>query len=504
MKKIFYIITLFTATLFFSSCEDLEQEPKSFFPVKEYFELGGASSAEKFADGLYRSLWQGNYGYNCRIMRINAGADDITSVKDNDLKHLRDLEPQIDGNKADWETTWGLFTKVIYDANTLIEYAQPKITLVLDSEIEAEEALIAKYKAEAEFMRAFAYFSLIRLYGQAPLILENDRDASPQMPLSTPAEIYDQVILPSLEVAVRDLPEKSRKGDSSRPTKWAAKALRADVYMTMAGWPLKRTEYYAKAAAEAKEIIDAKTKAGLSLTPKYEDLWKEANKTKTNEFMFTIIHSVSGKNASQYGKSFYPNDFYPNAGWADYYGDLDFYNNYPEDDRKAWNYMTEWPVKDGDTSKIISFENSYSGLPAISKYYNYDNGDPGKSAQSNGVTSIYRYADVLLMYAEASNLATGTVSNEALAALNEVQKRANSTITSTTNSAEFDKAVIDEKGWEFLAEFRRWYDLARREKLSEVRADKWDASIFKANNHYYFPIPAKEIELTGWVNNPGY
>lgn len=146
--------------------------------------------------------------------------------------------------------------------------------------------------------------------------------------------------------------------------------------MTMAGWPLnKGTEYYGLAAAQAKEIMDNKAQAGLVLTAEYSDLWKEDKKTETNEVMFALQHSAKHKIASNYGKSYYPSDYSPNAGWADYYGNEDFFKAYPNDDRKEWNYMTEWKIKSGE---IIPYTESADKLPAISKYYDYDEGAPVK------------------------------------------------------------------------------------------------------------------------------
>ena len=132
-----------------------------------------------------------------------------------------------------------------------------------------------------------------------------------------------------------------------------------------------------------------------------------------------------------------------------------------------------------------------------------------QEAQANGITCIYRYAEVLLMYAEASTRANNTVSEKALEQLQEVQKRAqgypeNPTLTETTDPQAFLKAVSDERGWEFFAEMKRWFELVRLEKVSEVKQAQWNGSIFQSFNHYYFPIPHQQIELTGWQNNPGY
>ena len=123
------------------------------------------------------------------------------------------------------------------------------------------------------------------------------------------------------------------------------------------------------------------------------------------------------KTASNYGKSYYPSDFAPNAGWADYYANEVFYLKYPDDKRKEWNFMTQWNTTNG----MVNYQQSADKLPAISKYYDYNEGAPGKSAQSNGITCIYRYAEVLLMYAEASTRANNTVSEKALKQLQDVQ-----------------------------------------------------------------------------------
>ncbi|EJX09410.1 RagB/SusD domain protein [gut metagenome] len=155
----------------------------------------------------------------------------------------------------------------------------------------------------------------------------------------------------------------------------------------------------------------------------------------------------------------------------------------------------------------MNYTESADKLPAISKYYGYDNGAPGKSAQSNGVTCIYRYADVLLMYAEASTRANNAVDDEALKSIQEVQKRAgyeDNMLTTTTNPTEFLEAVFNERGWEFFAEMKRWFDLVRLEKVKDVRPETWNGSLFQTNQHYYFPIPFQQIRLTGWQNNPGY
>lgn len=499
MKKYIYAAALFASSLSMNSCVSLDQDPQSFLRFETFPK--DASNLASAADALYVDLWNGNYGLNCRLQRINVGADDVTyraAKPNNPLALIEDLYPNITQNDADFSTLWSLFTKAIYDSGKIITE-----TPVNEADNSKEAVALRAVVGEAYFVRGLSYFYLVRLFGDLPLILTPEDAEKKDMQRVAVADIYDKAIVPDMERAVKWLPATSRTKDASTPSKWAAEAALGDIYMTMAGWPLnKGKEYYAKAESV---LGDAIQNSGLKLATHYADLWKEANKTTEKEFLFGIMHSNANKKASNYGKSYYPSDFAPNAGWSDYYAIEKFYLAYPNDERKAHNFMTEWNTKKG----VVNYKKSADKLPAISKYYDYNDGLPGKSAQSNGITCIYRYADILLMYAEASVRATNSVSAKATNALQEVQKRAqgyadDATVTTTTNPSEFLDAVFAENGWEFFAEMRRWFDLVRLEKLKDVKPTEWANSLFKANNHYYFPIPYTQIELTNWANNAGY
>lgn len=493
MKRL-YFLKYIGALLLLVSCVDLIQEPKSFLTEEEYIQIPQTIElVNKAVDGLYLDMFYNNYGFNCRLMRVNTGADDLQTAPkpNNSLFYFIELNPSPSANAKDTSELWINFWKVITSSNKIINGTPiPE---------DATEAKIYKQSiAEAYFMRALAYFHMVRLFGEIPIIKDGQEALNEQV--RNPVEdVYEKIIIPDLEKAIEDLLAISRKNDSSTPSKWAAKACLADVYLTMAGWPLNKGQtYYQKSAVESLDIID---NSGLYLTDKYGDLWLENKKSDANEHMFALHHSATYKNPSQYGKSLYPRDYQTNGGWADYYADPDFMVKYPEGDRKSFNYMTSWPTNNG----IVEWQNSQDQLPCISKYYDYDEGPGGKSAQSNGLTPIYRYADVLLMYAEASNLADGAVNARALESLQQVQNRAGSAVvTTTTDSKLFDDAVFAERGWEFLAEFKRWYDLVRREKLQNEKSEEYNKSVFKANNHYYLPLPPEELEMTNWQNNLGY
>lgn len=95
-----------------TSCVDLTQEPQSFITDEDYIASMDLTGLQQAATGLYNDLWNGNYGFNCRLQRINVCADDITyraAKANNELANYYRLSPNITANTADFDTTWSLF-----------------------------------------------------------------------------------------------------------------------------------------------------------------------------------------------------------------------------------------------------------------------------------------------------------------------------------------------------------------------------------------------------------
>ena len=123
MKKLTYLATLAGGLLLATSCVDLDQEPQSFVTEEEYISSMDQSALESAVTALYNNLWHDNYGFNCRIQRIQVCADEITyraAKAGNELAYYNQLNPNIAANAADFNTTWELFYLVINNANKLI------------------------------------------------------------------------------------------------------------------------------------------------------------------------------------------------------------------------------------------------------------------------------------------------------------------------------------------------------------------------------------------------
>ena len=497
MKKI--IISILGVLSLFG-CVDLKQEPLSFLTPENvsYDE----SNMTTMANGLYRALWGWNYGYCCRLFTLTLGADDVIAGQLSKTRVIVIDELRADAtiSELDVKYFWTNMYNLILNSNLMIEG-------ISGSSGSFEEK--KPYLGEAYFMRAFAYYNLVRIFGDVPAIIDSksaqDVLGNENIGRNRVADIYDKIIVPDLIMAEEYLPEVPRTRDNSSVGKIAAQTCLSEVYLTMAGWPLKRTEYYAKAAEKAKQIIEASYNTHR-LVEHYEDLWKEVMKSDNTEHIFAINCSRLNSMASQYGISFLAME---ENGWSDYLADEAFYLKYPDDERKAFNYKTTYnrAGRPGQTI-IVPYTQSTMKSPFINKYRDYGT----DAAQSDGIIPIYRYADVLLIYAEAQNLANNGPDDLAYRCINDVRKRATggtpNDIPENLSGEDFDKYVVDERGWEFFAEFKRWFQLVRREKVEEC--NRYNSRVVEAGyidrnkENYLMPLPPKEVELAKFSQNAGY
>ena len=497
MKKI--IISILGVLSLFG-CVDLKQEPLSFLTPENvsYDE----SNITTMANGLYRALWGWNYGYCCRLFTLTLGADDVIAGQLSKTRVIVIDELRADAtiSELDVKYFWTNMYNLILNSNLMIEG-------ISGSSGSFEEK--KPYLGEAYFMRAFAYYNLVRIFGDVPAIIDSksaqDVLGNENIGRNRVADIYDKIIVPDLIMAEEYLPEVPRTRDNSSVGKIAAQTCLSEVYLTMAGWPLKRTEYYAKAAEKAKQIIEASYNTHR-LVEHYEDLWKEVMKSDNTEHIFAINCSRLNSMASQYGISFLAME---ENGWSDYLADEAFYLKYPDDERKAFNYKTTYnrAGRPGQTI-IVPYTQSTMKSPFINKYRDYGT----DAAQSDGIIPIYRYADVLLIYAEAQNLANNGPDDLAYRCINDVRKRATggtpNDIPENLSGEDFDKYVFDERGWEFFAEFKRWFQLVRREKVEEC--NRYNSRVVEAGyidrnkENYLMPLPPKEVELAKFPQNAGY
>jgi hypothetical protein len=438
------------------------------------------------------------------------GADDLTTDPGLNKGDMRAFD-QLNGSSsnssmnAEWNGPW----TAIYQANNVItNYNQ----------VNSTETLKNQSVGQAYFLRAWGYYNLVRTFGPVPLIDKvipvDDRPAR-----SDVSSVYG-LIVNDLKIAKRLLPT-SFPGQPGRANQMAARSMLADVYLTMAGWPLKKTENYALAAAEADSVIKTGT---YSLMNDYAAVFTTNN---NSESVFAIQFNVGGGSPNRtFGSSSVPLDEVASngsSGWDDYYPEINFFLNAPKCARTDATFYTTLKLIQADKSfKLVPWNSSetHAGHPYYKKFRAGLNDGVIETAttiqtinpSTNKTTDIIRYPLVLLDYAEASAMATGGPSAAAYIAVNQVRTRAGlPNLTPGLSATNFQKAVVNERGYEFAGEFGiRWFDIVRLQMLPEIiaaRGNKENPINFTGDisQRYIAPIPQNEMYRNpAWTQNPGY
>ncbi|NJO68948.1 MAG: hypothetical protein HC830_06365 [Bacteroidetes bacterium] len=270
---------------------------------------------------------------------------------------------------------------------------------------------------QAHFFRALAYFNLVRIFGQVPLITEVTIDYNVKK--ATFQEIYNLIesdlikaegLLPLSYKSAAEASDHEKTTSYARATKGSSKALLASVYLTMGGYPIQDASKYALAAQKAKEIIDNETEYGYTLLSDYGDLWKPENNIN-NETVFGCFYNHTVGNWSDGGTrangnmnaplTFLPGDF---GGWDDVFAEITFFNEFPSGPRKNATFLTQG--QKSQTSPILNWENFKTKHPYYKKYIYVPGFDPQNMGNyidwwSSRTVQVIRYAEVLLVYAEA-------------------------------------------------------------------------------------------------------
>lgn len=474
IKRIIKTIKLATAILFllFTGCVNLEETPMDFVSPENFYNTPSQVEAA-FTSSMNRiyGKWYG-YSYPYGLFENDDQYADGTLV-------MADTY----GNEL-----WQYHYQAIADINPVIA-ALDKDQLGTSASSEVK----ANYMGMAKFLRAFNYFGLVRLYGDLPLILETTKTAG-DITRTPITEVYAQ-IESDLLFAAKNLPVSWTAAKIALPARDAAKTLLAKVYITMATAPMNNTSYYTKARDMAKEVMDAGT---YHLVTDVNQVFEKANKFGP-EIMWSFIATSDDPATS-------PQIYLPKgiaSGWGDIHPEPAWAISYPSQPRKAaYFFLEDW---NGNPYTTFSW-----GGPAIKKFLYEDKADILAYRNICNIP-ILRYADVLLLFAEADNMVNGAPSQVACDAVNQVINRANGYIvnpadpllkTSMTKEA-FDAAVIDERSWELCFEYDRWFDLCRKRILKEKTLAAYQQNF--SEDDYLYPIPQNDLQINPLLTqNPGY
>jgi tetratricopeptide (TPR) repeat protein len=380
--------------------------------------------------------------------------------------------------------TWGNYYRVINRANTILDKIKDADVSVVKNK--------ARYIAEAKFLRALAYFDLVRIFGDVPLVTTKvNIEGAYKIGREKTDKIYDEVIIPDLKDAEINLPVKYASTDIGRATRGAAKSLLGKVYLTR--------KDFIDAEAKLQEV----TTLGYALLPKFTDLFDYSKNEHHSEYIFDIEFEEGIGLGSNFTNTFIPNSvqmaaFYKVSGGrgeSNSVGDSLFTLFTSQDLRKDITVAVKGGWIDGNGNFVPL-------LPTTSQSYTKKYLTPvatGNDSRANW--KVIRYADVLLMYAEALNENGKTA--EALAQLNKIRARAGVPTYSNLSQNETRDKIYLERRLELAFEGHRWFDLVRTGRALTVMQPYG----MKANMTV-FPIPISQVRLINDNNlfpqNPGY
>jgi hypothetical protein len=364
---------------------------------------------------------------------------------------------------------------------------------------------------EVRFIRAYYYFNLVRFFGKVPKVIRVPKDAQdantdPAFQTRAPVDTIYDVITQDLEFAINNLPVRNQSA-VGHANKGAAQSLLAKTYLYRKNWQQVQT------------LTQAVISSGqYALVPDYSIIWRHAGANNSESIFETQSGQFNNSDIAVAGYSTWQGPRVgPRGGWTDLgFGfntpTPDLVNAYePGDKRKAATIITIDRSGRGLGTVLYDGFRIPSGDSVQNNYYNYKayqsenrNIEPflGNRDRKQKNIRLLRYADVLLMNAEASNELGQSAA--AITNLNLIRSRAGLPATKAASQAELRTAIWNERRLELAMEHDRFFDLVRQGRAAQVM--RAAGKNFVAGKHELLPVPSLQIQLSGGKldQNPGY
>jgi len=489
MKKIFIPLTLATIAMLFNSC------------ANEFIDV---PTTENIAESDLLTIYNNNEGAKSFVTAIysnslnwNASSfswNGLTSISSDDADKGSDPgDSGTDKDKADALTldATSLSVQDVFEANYQGISKANIALLYLPKLDKADAALKTRLTAEAKFLRALMYFNLVRSYGGVPIVdrvpvPSSQEDTDMTLTRKTKEEVY-AFIQTDLLAAIEGLPEKSAYAisDLGRASKGAARALLAKVYLYQKNW---------QGVKDQTALI-----TGYNLVPNYATIWREVGEDSV-ESIFEIrgyggnpSQGVEGYMVSQGARGT------SGWGWGFNTPSANLANSYEAGDvrRDATIVFAGETMWDGRIVSPLVSNPRYNEKAYVSNTAEAFNGD----WETTKNIRVLRYAEVLLMQAEAAN---ESGSGDVTGPLNRVRNRAGLANTTATGQAGLRTAIRNERRHELAFEHDRWFDLVRTGQAQAAMAA--DGKTFVVGKNELFPLPQKFITQAAGksTQNPMY
>jgi hypothetical protein len=538
IKSIYKIgLSLIVMGVLSIGCQELDEIPPGILNPETYFE--GQSDALAALTGAYGGQYGGAQRYYLKswIIIADVGSDDMGDG-------FGGIQARKELDRFKFDPQFGDFYNVWWSAYIIINRAGNVIANVPnmpDAAFDSPE-LKKRIVAEARFLRAQNYFNLIRLYGDVVFhgdayVTDPVGDASMER---TDIEVIYDFIIDELIKAEADLwdREVTEKG---RATRGAAQAFLSKVYLTRAGWRLDSKtgtmvqgdpSNYAEAAKWAKKCIDERH---YDLRADYRDVFPahpdDYDQLENNEEHIFFVNCTETDGWFETKLYWGPRMANGEGGYSSFVGEVELFTSYESGDQRADVVNLEYVIDELEEEQPLDEDNAEywwpgMAIPHAGKYLpeedKYTFPPMGNASGTN--YPLFRFAEVLLIYAEAVNESGGPTA-EAVEAFNRVRRRAGISEWPNVNDVNgnpypndqdgFRRAIRQERRWELCYEGKRLFDLRRWGNLVETFqargnvANPTPQDQIRAQNvqekHNLYPIPFREIQKNpNLTQNIGY
>jgi hypothetical protein len=503
MKKIF-LFTLLSLVLFVS-CNDIELTPIDALDQRDFFQSD--EDAILAVNGVYAALVESESVVIAYLVDLASDASKSgETMLGGSGGALSTIQYDATNNYPYW--AWGDNYYGIANANVLID-------ALANTDTKVSERIRKRVTGEAKFLRAYYYFGIVQIFGEIPLVIESGWNSGVGTKRDDVNAVYAQIV-EDLKSAADNLdeyktPDNYSTADKGRITQSAAYGLLAKVYLVWA-----QTDGATDINGKLDESIKYADKVtGFSLEQTFHANWDKNNRYG-KESLFAANYVISQESFGDGGNHLthcaffttYNDTLTPHV----IVSDRTFYDRFDDrDQRKEATFLSE--ATNPDDGQTVHYT-----LPRYQKYIDPENRVASAYNRELNAT-ILRYAEVLLIKAEAINERYHNPNAEAYEALNQVRRRAykvgefeDGTATASLdevnlkdlNYAQFTKALRRERFYEFVYEQQRWYDLVRWKVLLKtvrrVSAAKKNEHI--QAKHYRFPVPQSQRDINSelWQN----
>lgn len=483
-----YIFSVFSLLFSFSCTENIELTPESLITVESFWK-----TEQDARGGLYGMYNQFREFARADLFLVGAGRSEIMGHGLQNAAHrLKYFENSLDANNADLD--WQLPYRVVNYANLVISNV-PNIDFPDES---AKNDIIA----QAYAMRAYMYFTMAKTWGDLPLITEpiEGFDAETTFRERAPVSDIFELIKSDIDQALALFPDNEFPAGRSTWSKPAVNTLKGDVYL----WTGKTMDGGAADITTALNSLEETQNADVLLLEEYSDVFDYNN--KGNQEIIFAVHFEDLEVGNNYFADMYINP-------------IDMPVNTDEQTKEkvgiggGFNWWAPSPVmreqfNEDDKRKDATFVEIYTYEEDVPTFLTSvvvkANGffEDGVQKFLDDVI-IYRYADLLLMKAEAKNALGMDPSEE----INQVRQRAygesfSEHVFVSGSQEENDEAILQERLFELAFEGKRWWDLVRFGKVFE----KVPSLQGQESEHLLlFPITQETLSLNSKIQqNPGY